>query len=222
VKVALITIGQSPRADIVPELGGIWGQAVQVMERGAMDGLSADQIDAMAPTPGDYVLVTRLADGSWVRVARRFVEPLVVKAIQEMDGAGADCMLLLCTGDLAALDTHTLLVKPDEVLHNTVEALAGNRTVGILTPAEAQIEQAEVKWAGLPGRVVVDAVNPYCDTPETMARAAASLKNRGAGVLVMDCMGYTLAMKRIVREASGLPTVLARGLLARVVAEILG
>ncbi|MEW6080658.1 MAG: AroM family protein [Bacillota bacterium] len=221
-KLALITIGQSPRPDIVPELRGIWGQVVQVMERGALDGLGKEEIASMAPTPDDYVLVTRLADGSSVRIARRFVEPLVVKAIREMDAAGTDCILLLCTGDFAALETQTLLVKPDEVLHNTVEALAGNRTVGILTPAPAQVEQAKVKWAGQPGKVVVEAANPYSDTQETMVRAVESLKNQGAGILVMDCMGYTLAMKKVVREVSGLPTVLARSLLARVVAEILG
>lgn len=220
-KLALITIGQSPRTDIVPELSGIWGHDVQVVERGALDGLSQEAISAMAPAPDDYVLVTRLANGYSVRIARRFVEPLIMKAIREMDGAGTDCMLLLCTGDFARLKTQTLLIKPDEVLHNTVKALVGDYPVGVLTPSPLQVEQAEMKWAGLIHHVVVESANPYSDDKNTIAHVAQRLRNRGARVLVMDCMGYTLGMKRTVREASGLPVVLARSLLARVVTEVL-
>jgi protein AroM len=40
-------------------------------------------------------------------------------------------------------------------------------------------------------------------------------------MVVLDCLGYTIALKRRVRELTGKPVLLARTLLARVASEVL-
>ena len=45
--VGLITIGQSPRVDVVPEMAAVIGPGVDVREAGALDGLTRTQIDAL-------------------------------------------------------------------------------------------------------------------------------------------------------------------------------
>lgn len=57
--VGTVTIGQTPRTDVIPELSAILGD-VTVREAGALDGLSRAEIAGLAPQRGDYVLVTRL------------------------------------------------------------------------------------------------------------------------------------------------------------------
>src|SRR6185436_4317778 len=57
--VGLITIGQSPRVDVVPEMTAVIGPGVDVREAGALDGLTRAQIDALEPTGDDEILVTR-------------------------------------------------------------------------------------------------------------------------------------------------------------------
>jgi protein AroM len=37
----------------------------------------------------------------------------------------------------------------------------------------------------------------------------------------MDCIGYTLAMKQAVKEITGVPVILARSVVARMLAELL-
>src|SRR3989442_11153264 len=64
--VGLVTIGQSPRADVVPEMATLIGPGVDVREAGALDGLTRGEIDRLAPTGSDEILVTRLRDGSAV------------------------------------------------------------------------------------------------------------------------------------------------------------
>ena len=58
--VGMITIGQSPRSDVVPDMVEILGPGVEIRERGALDGLSPREIAALAPAPDDDLLVTRL------------------------------------------------------------------------------------------------------------------------------------------------------------------
>src|SRR5204863_499772 len=63
--VGLITIGQSPRVDVVPDMAKVIGPGVEIREAGALDGLDRAQIDALAPGAGDEILVTRPCDGPY-------------------------------------------------------------------------------------------------------------------------------------------------------------
>ena len=68
-KVGLITVGQSPRSDVVPDMAAILGGDVEILEAGALDGLSREQIARLAPEGDDEIIVTRLADGAPVSAA---------------------------------------------------------------------------------------------------------------------------------------------------------
>ena len=64
--VGLVTIGQAPRTDVVPDMAAILGPGVEIREAGALDGLARVEIDRLAPTGDDEILVTRLTDGTAV------------------------------------------------------------------------------------------------------------------------------------------------------------
>ena len=113
--VGTITIGQSPRTDVIPELSAILGD-VTIREAGALDGLSQEEIAELAPKCGDYVLVTRLADGSSVKVAERHITPRIVGKIKEQFQAGVSLVLLLCTGEFPEFPEGGLLIRPQRVL----------------------------------------------------------------------------------------------------------
>ncbi|WP_416373270.1 AroM family protein, partial [Achromobacter insolitus] len=52
-RVAFFTIGQSPRSDVVPEMASLLGARVRIDEFGALDGLDAAGLAALAPKPGE-------------------------------------------------------------------------------------------------------------------------------------------------------------------------
>src|SRR5262245_31141310 len=76
-KVGLITVGQSPRSDVVPDMAAILGGDVEIVEAGALDGLDGERIAALAPQGDDEILVTRLSDGSPVFVGKTGMIPLI-------------------------------------------------------------------------------------------------------------------------------------------------
>jgi protein AroM len=51
-------------------------------------------------------------------------------------------------------------------------------------------------------------------------KAARTLRERGAEMLVMDCMGFVEEHRAAARRASGLPTLLSNALIAKLVAEL--
>jgi protein AroM len=89
----------------------------------------------------------------------------------------------------------------------------------VLTPHEGQVGPQAVRWSGRGVRPIVRFASPYAGAD--FAALGREARAAGAAAILLDCMGYTLATKRLVSEASGLPALLVRSLAARVAAEML-
>ncbi len=220
-RLGMITIGQSPRVDLVPEMVEVLGSGVEILEAGALDGLTLDEVRGFYPKRGDYILCTRMVDGTEVVVAKRFVLPRVQKCIDLLTEKGADILLFLCTGRFPPFSSKKLLIESQKILDHFVLALHGeNERIGLLIPLSDQIEQARKKYYRLKGEMIIKAASPYAQKDE-VALAAKELRKADPHVVVMHCMGYTQPMKEKVKEITGKPTVLARSLVARTLKELL-
>ena len=58
-KIGAVTIGQSPRTDVMADMKAILGEEVEVLEAGALDGISMEEIKQMEPAKGDYEMCIR-------------------------------------------------------------------------------------------------------------------------------------------------------------------
>jgi len=215
-----VTIGQSPRTDLIPEMQVILGPEVHVVEGGALNGLSPAQIQAFKPEPGDYVLVTRLRDGTSVKIAEKHILPLMQAQIDKVVALGAGVVALVCTGSFPEFECPKPLIEPQKVLGHVVRSVSGRLPVGVVVPDADQIAHAEERWQGAGRSVRVVAASPYGDLSD-LDDAARDLKRAGCGLGVLDCIGFTFAMKKRFTEKLGAPCVLARSALARVLREIL-
>jgi protein AroM len=185
----LVTIGQSPRDDVMPQMSPFLPGDVQVRHMGALDGLAHEQILALAPGPDDYVLHTRLRDGSSVTIGRERIVSLVQGCIDELEEEGANPIVLLCTGEFPELRGRRLLVEPDRLLINVIRGL-GVRRLGVMVPLPSQIDELTEKWDEIDVTVTFAAASPYADEDE-VTRAARALRGHELDLVVMDCMGYT-------------------------------
>ena len=88
-KIGVITIGQSPRIDIIPEMREVLGADVEILEAGALDGLALEEVKKFYPKGRDYVLCTRMSDGTEVIVAKKFIVPRVQKCIDLLSQKGS-------------------------------------------------------------------------------------------------------------------------------------
>lgn len=221
-KIGTVTIGQSPRTDIIPEISAILGSDVEICESGALDGLTKPQIAELAPKKGDYVLVTRLADGSSVQVAEHFITVRIIECIKSHFKNGIEIVFLLCTGEFPDFANDGLLIRPQRILFNAVSSVAEGLKLGIMSPSPDQIPQSERRWKEVSKTLKVAPASPYVNPIDSVSNAAQELKDWGVQITVMDCMGYTMGMKEKVMEITGKPVILARGIAARTVKELIG
>lgn len=221
--VGLVTIGQSPRVDVVPDMAAILGPGVTVRERGALDGLGRAEIAALAPQPGDDILITRLADGTPAFVAKRHIVSRVQAAIGDLERAGVTMTALLCTGAFPALEASRLLVLPHQVLLGVLRALRWPGRLGIVTPSVEHVPQTESRWRADGFDPVVVPLSPYEEqSPAALERAAQAFRASRTGLVAMDCMGFRRETRDGLRRLTGTPVLLANLLVARVVAEVCG
>jgi protein AroM len=220
-RLGIVTIGQAPRVDVVPEMADVMGPGVEIVERGALDGLADAEIAALAPGEGDQVLVTRLVDGRSVFLAKRHATPRVQRQIDALEADGVDLTLVLCTGTFPGLSATRPLVEPDRVIVGVLRGVQFAGRLGVLTPSERHVAQTEARWRGHGFDPVVVPVSPYHEQ-SSMAAAAAALRAGGAGFVLMDCMGFRRQAREELRAALGVPVAVANLLAARVVAELVG
>ena len=215
----LVTIGQSPRDDVLPQMVPFLPSDLDIWQVGALDGLTYEQILDLAPDPEDYVLHTRLRDGSSVTVGRERIASLVQACIDQLQEEGDNPVLLLCTGEFPELRSKGLLIEPDRLLLNIVRGL-GVRRLGVMVPLPSQIGEMTGKWGVISVDVTWAAASPYADQDE-VTTAAEELAGHELDLVVMDCMGYTQAHKRVVSRATGWPVMLSSTAVARVVGGLL-
>jgi protein AroM len=220
----LVTIGQSPRDDMVPEMLPHLGTGPSsVIERGALDGLAREAVASLAPEPdGGHVLTTRLADGSSVVLDHDRAAGRVQAAVAWCEERGVDATLIVCTGEFPPLEHRRPLLFAERLLTHGVAGLCDPADpVGIVCPLPEQEEMSRTKWSGAAGELHVAAATPYAeDAAQAVADKSAELARRGARSIVLDCMGYTEEMRSAAARAAGVPVLLARAVVARLAGEV--
>ena len=220
----VVTIGQAPRTDITGELARYLPGGTEVLERGALDHLPEERIAALAPGLTDDTLVSALRNGRSVILDRQRLVPLLQEAIDAAEHSGADVTLVVCTGSFPRLAHQRPLLHADHLLVRGVAAIVGDDgPLGVVVPVAEQEHALGERWrAALGVPVLVDHADPYApDVMTTVPAAVARLVARGAHLTLLDCMGFTEAMRTAAARAAGSPVLLARAVAGRLTAELL-
>lgn len=221
--IAMITVGQAPRDDLVPHMEAVFSRKVSIWQGGVLDGLSREAMAELGPGPGEVGIVARLLDGSNTLLSHKKILPQVQGLVDRAVAGGAGLIVILCGADWSALRSPTLIVNPGKVFPAIVSALASGWRLGVIKPSAGQIEQARRQFADRGIEAVVTAASPY--TGEQRLRdvraAAERLREAGVDLVWMTCVGMDEPMRAIVREVTGKPVILARTILARVIDEFL-
>jgi protein AroM len=213
-RVAFVTIGQSPRNDVVPDILAETRVKFEVTERGALDGLDDAAIADLAPRRGEERLVSRLRDGREVLLGKPAIDGRLQTILGELDAAGFDLLVLLCTGQFTRFKLHTPFLEPQHTVDHFVQGLAyGADRIGILLPNAGQIDESH----GIPGiETKLAAASPYLAGHEAALRTAGS-ELADTEMVVMHCIGYSEAMRQVVKQAAGRPVLVSRQLVAHAI-----
>lgn len=220
-RIAAVTIGQSPRTDMTGDLLTRIPEDLRLVEYGVLDEYTEEQVrEKFFPEKGDEILVSRMRSGRQVCLSGGSVSLLLQTCIDRAERDGAAAVLLLCTGVFPEFRHAVPLIRPQPLFYAVAQSLADGRDIAVMVPEREQEEQAFERWGSGRSKIHVASASPYGD-PAEIERAARRLSDCGAAFLCLDCMGFSLDMKRAAGKASGLPVLLPRTLVTSIVSELL-
>jgi protein AroM len=234
-KIGMVTIGQSPRNDILSVMSRYLPKDVQVLQAGALDGLDEATIKGMAPNPGEPTLVTAMRDGSEATVTHSKVTPLMEKGIETLYRQGAKLVVLLCAGGFEELKRDDLIIiDPGSLLQGVIKSLVNGSKLGLVLPSADQVstgpgtsdywgntDVAEF-WGAYD--VAMTHASPYNSSEIKVAdseRAAREMRNEEVDYIFLNCMGMDEEMKTVFQRVTQKPVVLASAVVARIVDELI-
>ena len=218
-RMGVVVIGQSPRPSVVNEIAAVLSPGLQIDLRGALDGMTRAEIDAIPPSDGQDALFTLLPNGDSVTISKKAVEARAAIQIEKFASEGVKVAMLACTGKFPNLAPEGLVILPSAVLHNVVAAVLPRGRLGIFSPLPEQTALIARKWERVHVEVVGVTMRPGSDA-EAIDEAARKMLARSPDLVVMDCMSYTSADKKRVRLSYDGPIILAIAAAARIVEEL--
>lgn len=216
----VITIGQAPRDDIAALFAEHAPPGTRVVLRGALDGMSDAEIDAIKPESGGDTLYSRLRGDRDVKISKKAVIARSPAILAKLRADGCDAIVYACTGDFPPMEGDENVLFPSRVLNGLAAGLLPRGRLGLLIPLAEQAEKLGAKWARPGIEVVAEALAPSAGQEEADA-AARRLAAKGIDLVAMDCMSYTPATKAWVKPGLGVPALLAITATGRVLREML-
>ena len=226
--IGVITIGQSPRIDIISEFVQVMGYTPRIVERGLLDGLPSEEIAALRPRRAtSQTLVSRLQNGAEVKLSEWRIRKMMPLAIRDLAQQGdIDAIVLFCTGEFPRVSTKIPILYPSSIVKSVVSSVLfskerARRRIGIVAPVPEQFGMLNQKWRSIAGTVALDALSPYTASEEEIYSCGKRISKLDLDLVVLDCMGYTGQTKAKLAKQIHTPIVLPRSILARVTAEVL-
>ncbi len=217
--IGMLTIGQTPRDDITPMFKEILGPNFKIMEAGALDGLSLEDVKGIEILPDDYVLVSRMRDGTEVKITKRFVIPRVQEKITELEEKGVRLTVIMCTGAFPQYELKGLVVTPQEILKGVLNGSLKKGKLGVVYPTEEQMPGAQSNFGSTDVETYADVTSPY-EGSEEFEALADRLSAQNLDLILLNCFGFSSDLKKYIAEKTRVPTIQSNAVVARVLKEL--
>jgi protein AroM len=218
-KIGMLTIGQTPRVDLLPALIEILGDESEIIEAGALDGLSLEDVKGIEILPDDYILVSRMRDGTEVKITKRFVIPRIQEKITELEEKGVRLTVIMCTGAFPQYESKGLVVTPQEILKGVLNGSLKKGRLGVVYPTEEQMPGAQSNFGSDDVETYADVTSPYEGSQELEA-LAGRLSAQNLDLILLNCFGFSSDLKKYIAETTGVPTIQSNAVVARVLKEL--
>ena len=217
-KIGMLTIGQTPRNDLIPGLMDILGPGYEVVEAGALDDHTMDDVNRIDLNPDHYILVSRMRDGTEIKITKKVVIPKMQGQLDRLEDQGVRLTVVMCTGKFPQFRSRGLVVTPSEVLKGVIEGSLKVGKLAVVYPTEEQILYAEKDFGREGVEVYADAVSPYED--DDVKGLLERLVKEDPDLVFLNCFGFPYSIKKQVQEATGKPTIHSSAVIARVIKEL--
>jgi protein AroM len=219
---AILTIGVVPVSEVLPLLTEHVSEQ-QIAHLSLLGKMSREEVmEDYAVDEGEDPLATLLSDGKLAHVSRQKIERALQGVIEVLDNQGYDVILLMSTAPITGLVArNAILLEPMRIIPPLVASIVDGHQVGVIVPIEELMDNQEAKWQVLEKAPLYALANPFWDSEAALIAAGQELMERGADVLILDCLGFHQHHRDLLQKALDIPVLLSNVLMARLASELL-
>ncbi|KAI3491701.1 hypothetical protein L1887_43802 [Cichorium endivia] len=219
---AILTIGVVPVSEVLPLLTEHVSEQ-QITHLSLLGKMSREEVmEDYAVEAGEDPLATLLSDGKLAHVSRQKIERSLQGVIEVLDNQGYDVILLMSTAPIKGLTArNAILLEPMRIIPPLVASIVDGHQVGVIVPIEELMDNQEAKWHVLEKVPLYALANPFWDSEAKLIAAGKELLERGADVLILDCLGFHQHHRDLLQKALDVPVLLSNVLMARLASELL-
>jgi protein AroM len=220
-KLGFITIGQSPRTDIMEDVRKIIPENIEIIEAGALDRYDRQYIqDNLSPGENSQFLVSRMRDGSQVEIAEEKIHSLLQNCVDHLNKKGCNIILMMCTGKIPELLSKVPILPPQKILHNIMKNIGFQGKIGVFIPEKEQELNIRKAWNSMGMEIFPVFASPYGNI-DNIKKESLLLDKEDISVIFMDCMGYSEKMKNMVYEITGKAVIIPRTMIVKIALELI-
>jgi len=219
-RIGMLTIGQSPRDDVLPNIIKILEEGIEIIQAGALDGKKKEDFEKIEFKKDDYVLVSRLRDGTEVKITKNYVLPLLQQKIHSLENKEVDLTVIMCTGKFPKFNSKKLVITPQEILRGILEASLKSGKLGIIYPAFEQLNMAENEFKRPGVEIYSDWLSPYSKKGK-LEDLSMRLRDQKLDLIFLNCFGFSSNVKEHIKNNTGVPTIQSNSVIARILKELL-
>ena len=219
---AILTIGVVPVSEVLPLLTEHVSEQ-QITHLSLLGKMSREEVmEDYAVEAGEDPLATLLSDGKLAHVSRQKIERSLQGVIEVLDNQGYDVILLMSTAPIKGLTArNAILLEPMRIIPPLVASIVDGHQVGVIVPIEELMDNQEATWHVLEKVPLYALANPFWDSEAKLIAAGKELLERGADVLILDCLGFHQHHRDLLQKALDVPVLLSNVLMARLASELL-
>jgi protein AroM len=219
---AMLTIGVVPIREVLPLLTEHIreDQITHISLLGKMS--REDVMEDYAVEPGEEAILTMLSDLQPAAVSRAKVERDLQAVIEVLDTQGYDVIILMSTAQIIGMRAHNaILLEPLRIIPPLVASIVDGHQVGVIVPMEELIAAQKIKWQVLENPPLYSLAHPLYSSDDELVAAGRELLERGADVIMLDCLGFYQHHRDLLQKALDVPVLLSNVLIARLASELL-
>jgi protein AroM len=243
VNIGLITIGQSPRHDIlldwkfapnqienyssmaklIPPKDSFIPDNIIFYHAGALDDFTEKNLHEIEPDTNEHAMVSRLRDGSWQKISHKKIQPIIIEIIKKLSEINCEAVVILCTGDFSYINFNGLILESGKICKSLIESiLNSDDTLCVFSPLSNENQNKLKKgFSNRFNRNIIQAYsNPYELPEENIIPIVNKLKKIDFNSVYLNCLGYSYKHKNIVESTLKKPVILPRSVLAWTLSDL--
>lgn len=218
-KIGIIPLGHSPRPDFVAPLAEAVGKNAEIIQHGALEGLTFAEIMALDRRPDESILHTNLPpDGKLVTFPRRHVHERIPGVLKQFESQGVKIATVCCVEPWSGYEFSGVYLEIRRLVRHFLSAINVKGPGFILHRPEDMPEDAVNRWKDTSDLTI----RPFSPAPseDELNELLDELAELAPKYVVLDCVTYNQELKGKIKLRLDCPVILPLTVLANALREI--